>query len=175
MRIRCYLIIVLSWFVIPQAAHAQYCRPNIPASTPDSLLMDNGNGTITDRATGLMWKKCFEGGIGNRCDSGTVMTFTWQTALQQPGVINSGAGFAGYHDWRLPNIKELTSIVERKCIYPAINLTRFPNDPYGSFVWSGSPYANNSRRAWFVDFYDGGWGKGDRGIYGRVRLVHGGQ
>ncbi|MCP4235257.1 MAG: DUF1566 domain-containing protein, partial [Aestuariibacter sp.] len=37
------------------------CQVDIPASTPDSQLQDNGDGTVTDNKTGLMWKQCSEG------------------------------------------------------------------------------------------------------------------
>jgi hypothetical protein len=156
-------------------AQAQTCNANMPASTPDTQLTDNGDGTITDTATGLMWKKCMEGVTGDLCDTGAAATFTWQTALQRPGVVN-GSGFATYHDWRLPNIKELASIVEEKCSSPTINLTRFPNDP-SSLVWSGSPRAGyNSVSAWVVNFAVGNFYDEFRD-YDRVnvRLVRGGQ
>jgi hypothetical protein len=147
------------------------------ASTPDSQLADNGDGTVTDRKTGLMWKKCVEGQIGSNCESGYPAFFSWQTALHQPRRINSGPGFAGYHDWRLPNIKELKSIVEEKCDSPAINLVRFPNSISGG-VWSGSPFFSiPDSEAWTVTFYDGVSGNSDRKNYNyeQVRLVRGGQ
>ncbi|MCI5116328.1 MAG: DUF1566 domain-containing protein [Candidatus Electrothrix sp. AW2] len=125
------------------------CNSNIPASTPDSQLIDNGDGTVTDTKTDLMWKQCLEGLSGD-C-FGTADTFTWQQALQQPGKINDTGGFAGYTDWRLPNIQELNSLVEEQCYSPAINLTYFPNTPSGA-VWSGSPFAGNSDSAWGVHF-----------------------
>ena len=59
--------------------------------------MDNGDGTVTDHATGLMWAKA---------DSGEVMD--WDAALAY--AENSTLG--GYGDWRLPNVKELQSIVD---------------------------------------------------------------
>jgi hypothetical protein len=160
---------------ISPVTQAQTCNPNMPASTPDSQLTDNDDGTITDTATGLMWKKCMEGLTGDFCETGAAATFTWQTALQRPGVVNNtGGGFAGKTDWRLPNIKELVSIVEEKCYDPAINLTRFPNTP-SSVVWSGSPNANNSDGAWHVAFYYGNSGYRNRNSYFQVRLVRGGQ
>jgi hypothetical protein len=182
MHIYLGLIFCLCLFAIIPGAHAvQTCNPNnIPASTPDSRLTDNGNNTITDTKTGLMWKKCEEGVSGNGCETGTAATFSWQTALRQPGVVNNGGGFAGYGDWRLPNIKELGSIVERKCSVPAINMTRFPNTPSNSVVWSGSPYAYNSDYAWYVNFASGNSFYVNRNYnyrvsYGQVRLVRGGQ
>jgi len=42
-------------------------------------------------------------------------SFTWETALQQPGLVNS-VGFAEHSDWRLPNVKELASLVEEKML-----------------------------------------------------------
>ena len=58
---------------------------------------DNGDGTITDKATGLMWMQD---------DSGNGMT--WEEALK----FAESKEFAGCSDWRLPNIKELQSIVD---------------------------------------------------------------
>ncbi len=155
-------------------AVGQTCNNNIIASTPDSQLIDNSNGTVTDNKTGLMWKRCVEGLSGSTCESGTANTFTWQTALQQPGVVNNGSGFAGYHDWRLPNIKELRSLVEEKCFNPAINLTRFPNTTF-SYVWSGSPCADGSDGAWVVGFNSGDSYNNIRNYDNQVRFVRGGQ
>ncbi|MCI5228088.1 MAG: DUF1566 domain-containing protein, partial [Candidatus Electrothrix sp. AX2] len=118
------LLICLSLAITVHAE--QTCRTDfIPASTPDSQLVDNGDGTVTDSKTGLMWKQCLEGLSGSDCATGSAESFTWQEALQQPGVINHAGGFAGYTDWRLPNINELISIVEEQCYNPAINLNRF--------------------------------------------------
>lgn len=176
MRKSLTLFLFLSLLVPFRSAQAQYCNANMVASTPDSQLTDNGNGTVTNTKTGLMWKKCLEGVTGNNCDSGSAGGFTWQTALQQPGVVNNSGGFAGHTDWRLPNVKELSSIVEEQCCEPSINLTKFPNTP-ASVVWSGSPSAGNSDFAWYVEFNDGSTGYYYRdGHYGysQVRLVRGG-
>lgn len=62
-------------------------------------FVDNNNSTITDKSTGLMWMKE---------DSGKAML--WQEALQYA----EGKEFAGYSDWRLPDAKELQSIVDYK-------------------------------------------------------------
>jgi hypothetical protein len=63
-------------------------------------FVDNGDGTITDNATGLMWM---------RADSGEGMD--WETALAYAQTQNE-ANYLGYSDWRLPNVKELQSIVD---------------------------------------------------------------
>lgn len=151
-------------------AVAQTCRNNIRATAPDSRFSDNGNGTVTDLATGLTWKQCAEGLSGAGCTSGSSLDFTWPQALQHA----ANAEFAGSSLWRLPNKSELVSLIERRCYEPAINARFFPNTP-PSWFWSSSPYADFSHYAWYVDFiYGAGIGTD---IYDTkyVRLVRDGQ
>lgn len=115
MRFYFFLIFCICLLAATHSVQAQTCKANMSASTPDSQLTDNVDGTITDSKTGLMWKKCMEGVSGNNCDSGAATSFTWETALQQPGLVNS-VGFAEHSDWRLPNVKELASLVEEKML-----------------------------------------------------------
>jgi hypothetical protein len=136
------------------AVVAQTCDPSVPATAPASRFNDNGDGTVTDRKTGLMWKQCMEGKTGHGCGDGSAEVLNWQEALQRA----ESSDFAGYQDWRLPNIKELNSIVERKCYNPAINLTIFPNTPSSAknekiAFWTGTPSTSNSK-TWVVDFKD---------------------
>ncbi len=155
------------------ARAAQYCSSHIPRSTPDADFVDHGDGTVTHKETGLMWSKCLLGLSGDDCEFITDdnIHYTWQEALEAA----EASTLAGYNDWRLPNIKELASIVELACYAPTINLTIFPNNPT-VYVWSSSPGANNyPRYAWVLSFY-----LGMSDMYGRhegnhVRLVRGGQ
>ena len=102
-------------------------------------FVDNGNGTITDHATGLMWMQD---------DNGDAIS--WQDAL----TYAEGAEFAGFSDWRLPNAKELQSILDytrspattnSAAIDPIFNCTEIidesgtPNYPY---YWTGTTHAN---------------------------------
>ncbi|MCP4237204.1 MAG: DUF1566 domain-containing protein, partial [Aestuariibacter sp.] len=151
------------------------CQVDIPASTPDSQLQDNGDGTVTDNKTGLMWKQCSEGLSGADCATGAATTHQWNQALQIPETLNPGGGFAGYSDWRLPNIKELRSIVEYQCSDPAINSSRFPATA-SSYYWSSSASAVYSSNAWCVHFNDGRDNNNGRSNGSRyVRLVRAGQ
>ena len=150
------------------------CVAAIPPTTPNSQLDDNGDGTITDTATGLIWKKCSEGLTDENCSTGSATTLTWNIALQAADTLNNTGGFAGKTDWRLPNMKELQSIVEVACSLPRINSDRFPNTAQSNF-WSASAHADGSAYAWYVGFGLGSSGSNNRGNSYPVRLVRGGQ
>ena len=75
--------------------YVRYVRGNPNYGVND--FVDNGDGTTTDRATGLMWMQA---------DSGT--TLNWEEALS----YCEGLSAAGYDNWRLPNAKELQGMVD---------------------------------------------------------------
>jgi len=177
---RCCFTILYSLFFIVflcgQAMAAQTCKTaSITATTPTADFTDNGNGTVTHTKTGLMWKRCSEGQAwsGTTC-TGTATTYTWQAALQQAETLNNGGGFATFTDWRVPNIKELDSIVERQCSSPAINAAIFPATVSGNY-WSASPYAAIAARAWGVGFGNDNDRAVNKSNINYVRLVRGGQ
>ncbi len=119
---------------------------------------DNGNSTVTDNVTGLMWQQE---------DDDT--TRTWDEACSYCNDLALG----GYSDWRLPSKKELMSIVDYSIYSPAIDTTYFPGTN-ASLYWSSTPYSSFSR--WFVYFGYGrvGYGYG-KSLSGYVRCVRGGQ
>ncbi len=126
-----------------------------------------GNGEIvtTDNVTGLIWAS---DGNGAGCYNGG--TRTWEEAIDWA----EGLTFAGYSDWRLPNIRELHSLVDFGTYFPAINTTYFPNTRAG-YYWSGSTVAGSTGYAWVEGFRSGyivNGGKTD-GYY--VRTVRGGK
>ncbi len=100
-------------------------------------FVDNGNGTITDNATGLMWAKD---------DSGSGMN--WEAAL----AYCMGLGLVGNQDWRVPNAKELQSIVDygrspdttnSAAIDPVFNSTPITNEagnPDYAYYWTGTTH-----------------------------------
>ena len=152
---------------------AQFCQSEteIPASTPTTRFSDHGDGTVTDNETGLMWAQCTEGLSGAGCAAGYADGYVWQAALD----LAAGSRLADHTDWRLPNVKELFSILERQCARPAINTAVFPNTPASGF-WSASPSVNYSAGAWLVDFTRGEASDNyNRGDTSRVRLVRLGQ
>jgi hypothetical protein len=102
---------------------------------------DHGNGTVSDHATGLMWKKCSEGQVWNNqtcIGSATEMTLgqaMWahRTIVQRLLGVKQKPRvwpvFAGYDDWRLPTVKELHSIVLEDTQNLCVNTKIFPNTP----------------------------------------------
>lgn len=154
-------------FAAPAQAEQVCSYDSIRATAPASRFAANGDGTVTDTATGLVWKRRSEGQDwdGSTC-TGAATAHTWQQAL----VLADGASFAGRGDWRLPNIKELASIVELACSSPAIDLGPFPATP-GSAYWSSSPRAGNAGYAWYVYFSLGYDGKYYKYSTYHVRLV----
>ena len=139
----------------------QTCHDSVIALTPDDHFTVHGDGTVTHMRTGLMWKQCAEGLSGDDCATGAAAVYNWKDALAQA----EGLTFAGHSDWRLPNVKELRSLVEERCHSPAINATVFPGTPTASegYFRASSQYANSGSHAWLVGFDGGRVNYGSRG------------
>ena len=127
---RYILLLLCAFFIILSGqAHAAYA--------------DNGDGTVTDTATGLIWMRCAMGQTwsGTTC-TGTANTYTWEQAKALT------ANFAGQSDWRLPNVRELESTKDRSYNAPIT----FPRpEAYPNF-WTGSADASLAGNAWQVFF-----------------------
>jgi hypothetical protein len=125
--------------------------------------LDNGDGTITDSNTGLMWEKKSDDGSINDWDN----TYSWDNAFAvHVATLNGGAGFADHKDWRVPNVKELQSIVNYQNVYPAVSPAFNTGCAPGctvltcsctvsGYYWSSSTYAYYPGSAWYVYFHDG--------------------
>ena len=142
--------------------------------------VDNGDGTLTDVNTGLVWEK--KSADGTIHDAGKL--------YRSPGEHVAGlnaANFAGHDDWRIPNPKELLSIVDYQTAFTTVAHPPAPAPPEsafntgctsgctvlacscpGSALWSSYRFARATGNTWFeahgilladfVDFTDPGWG-----------------
>ncbi len=117
-----------------------------------NLFTDNGDGTVTDDVTGLMWQQ--------------VVTSMSATAADA-SVYCASLRLAGYTTWRTPSLIELISIVNYDAISPAINGTAFPSAPSDAFI-SSTPFGTGSAQYLGVDF---GTGRTSAGTNGSVRCV----
>ena len=146
------LLALAIFTLLPIIVSAQTCERNGIPTTPTSRFTVNNNGTVSDTKTGLMWKKCSEGQSGSDCRSGSATKYGWEQALRHAQTVNNNGGFASYSDWRVPNLKELLSIVEEQCVEPSINLTIFPNVQSRAMYWSSLTHPGMPSEAWvYVD------------------------
>lgn len=93
--------------------------------------VDNEDGTITDKNSGLMWQKATAGPMN------------WRRAM----TFASGLSLGGHSDWRLPTMNELMGLYNSPCK----NVMEVHNFCY----WSSSRNEGNSSKGWSVDFYGG--------------------
>lgn len=161
-------------------AQAQTCNSSITATAPNSRYTVNTNATVTDNKTGLMWTQCASGltTTSTPCDTGTITSASWKDALQLVDIVNHNGGFAGYSDWRLPNIKELETLVERQCYLLAINNSIFPNvgTSPAKYWTSTAPITGQiAVSPMIIDFDHGDMVRGASSSTYYIRLVRGGQ
>ena len=125
---------------------------------PTPRFSDNNNGTVTDNLTGLIWltnANCKEtvGGIAKNSGS-----LNWQDALTWSN--NLADGLCGLSDastlgsWRLPNRKELQSLIDRQNQSPVLP-TGHPFSGVTGSYWSSSTSSLWVGAAWYIDITDG--------------------
>ncbi len=146
---------------IPSASAA--CDAGLAETAPSTDFTAVGDGSIVRHLpTGLEWQRC---AVGQEWDgagcAGASTIHDWQEAL---ALADAEPG------WRLPNINELRTIIERCRISPAINLEVFPDAP-GAAFFSSSPSAANPDQAWVVHFLSGNDNRIRRITSAQVRLV----
>ena len=123
---------------------------------------DNGDGTVKDLNTGLMWQQDDA--------QNTTTAYSWPSA----GDYCTTLSLAGHTDWRLPSVSELVSLI----YYPGggtptINTAYFPGC-LADFYWSETTYAMQTDYAWGVYFGYANLGYGDKSYAYYVRCVRGG-
>lgn len=166
-----FVILTLVWLGAGSTAFGQQtCNQNMSETAPSTRFVINGDGTVSDLQTGLMWAQCQQGAVGPDC---AIITgdrlFSWVEAV---ALSQASSDTLGREDWRLPNLKELSSLVEYACERPAINSTVFPNIQRGTQFWSSSAADGG---VWTVGFFAGNVAVNTVRSDRVVRLVRGGQ
>jgi len=119
---------------------------------PSSRFTDNGDGTVSDRLTGLIWLK----------NAGCIDATTWSAALDKANQLGSGS--CGLSDgsqagqWRMPNINELESLVDVSQSNPSVSAgSGFTNIKQSVAYWSSTTYTAGPGNAMAIRFSDGRW------------------
>jgi hypothetical protein len=164
-----------------------------PTPTPTPRWADNGNGTITDTTTGLVWEKQSDDGSVHDKDNRFGWSVTGSTAPTGAAfavLINTlnATGFGGYRDWRLPTVDELATIVARGAITPGAPVVppKFNSGCRPSCTvlqcscttplnyWTSTPNASYDQQAWYVLFNSGDTGVAFKTLEFYARGVRGG-
>lgn len=121
----------------------------------DDNYQISSQGWVLHKNTGLVWQPCLQGMVyENGICTGDASELTWSQALQ---AAQTSLSF-DRNDWRLPNVKELASLLEFSCS-SKVNEVAFPDQPLDSTLWTntvGAPSPGNSYSQGVVTvrFYD---------------------
>jgi len=117
----------------------EWARWPLPPDSPTRYSVSDD--VVTDEVTGLVWQR-----------TPAAERYTWQAAKMYCETATHG----GYHNWRLPTVVELLSIVDSGKSWPALNETAFPHQGSRPF-WTSTLYAEEQSEtwAWWLDFTDG--------------------
>ncbi|HYB99751.1 MAG TPA: DUF1566 domain-containing protein [Candidatus Limnocylindrales bacterium] len=161
----------------PRTLHDGFFRYGVPFDHTD-----NGDGTVTDRVTGLTWEKLdYSDGVHDVDSYGD-----WATMVSAKITQLNASSFAGHSDWRVPNRRELESLVRVGIHAPAIQpefnngcttgcLNTSCSCTASAAYWSSTAYAGDPSHRWIVDFGSGVVTHVDKhsALY-RLRAVRGG-
>ena len=122
----------------------------VAESAPHYSISKDGS-EVTDKKSGLVWRRCTEGMSWNgKTCTGNPTLFTYQGTVEYATAQSAETGL----NWRLPLMDELFTIVDKKYSHPTINSKIFPATP-STLFWVLSPAAAEFRFGWAVDFDQG--------------------
>ncbi|WOH38885.1 DUF1566 domain-containing protein [Thalassotalea fonticola] len=116
------------------------CMYNVPQTAPNSRFDISEDGaSVLDLKTNLTWSRCDLGQVWDneiqQCQ-GSALLVDWQVAHEKALIYSA----SNKNEWRVPNIKELSSIIEERCTRPAANIAVFPSIILGKTYISSTPY-----------------------------------
>lgn len=148
-------VIILFVLLFYEFSAAQTCDFSKKPSTPSERFIihkDRLNGAVTDTVTNLMWTRSIVLGAIDGLNDYNIMTMKWREAM----LYAKKSKFLGFDNWRLPSLRELKTIIEKRCNSPAINLEVFLN--FNNYlVWTSDFYntRNGAYYAKIIDFKNG--------------------
>ncbi|MCF8369682.1 MAG: DUF1566 domain-containing protein [Bacteroidales bacterium] len=146
---------------------------------PTPRLVDNDDGSVSDRLTGLMWAQDANLMLTRNPEFDTNQwvdgAINWQHALDYVTLLNS-ENYLGHNDWRMPNRNEMTSLVDFSRKQPAIP-ERFPFSNMTGYnfeysYWTSTTRADETDQAWVVWLSDGMMGGGNKLVYEKTKDWH---
>jgi hypothetical protein len=160
------LILIIAATGIPNAAILQLPRTGQTASYaagddgsyqkgvewPLQRFWDHGDGTVTDNLTNLMWTR--DAGTTNIAGCPAWVLMDWNHALVFIECLNDN-NYLGHSDWRLPNRKELRSLIDYGQSSPALQYNHPFDNVQLNWYWTSTTYAGNTAEAWTVNFNTG--------------------
>ena len=186
-------IVIAPLVFVSAAVIAQNCDLPMEQDAPNARfqLDPSDRSIVLDLRTGLSWQRC---SVGNELDDANTdffeddscalidqnpqdgvadledldtdndvaLTYSWLEALEFAELEGNG--------WRVPNIKELASLVEYACSQPAINSQVFPGTAQAQY-WSSTPATFDDSSAWTVNFSLGSDDTSDKNLSHFLLLV----
>ncbi len=152
---------VVSYATNDDAALSKGVPVSFATATAHSVY--TGDYTTLDNSTGLVWKSCSEGQSGPTCGTGGVSALTLNqatTACSALNTLNGGNGYAGIKNWRLPTMRELTTLTDFSRATLSVYTASFPGTAnyayWSSTVYPPNPWvAPNGGFGWYVDYTAG--------------------
>jgi len=146
---------------------------------PSPRLVDNGDESVTDRLTGLMWAQDANLMLTRDPDFDTLTwvdgSVTWIRALDYIAKLNS-ENYLGYNDWRMPNRNEMTSLIDFGFDDFALPEKNPFTNLYGynaeGYYWTSTTRADETDQAWVIILYDGLMGNGNKLVYEKNKDRH---
>ena len=169
LKVKNLLSFMLLGCLATNAVATQLCQDRINLSAPSSRYLFTEDGAlVTDTVTGLIWQRCLLGQIfsnggtpdfphDDTCANAPSAQASWAMSLLATATFNMqelAAGRSAF--WRVPNIKELATTQELKCVFPAVNPLVFPSLPAGAFQWSSTTTFNLGTPTTWAFFVDSG-------------------
>ncbi len=158
-----YLVILFTSLALSFPVYSQICEPAVTTETlsEENFIIDDANGTVEDIISQLRWARCAFGQTwnGKTCE-GFPQQLNWQEALTTADELDYGL----INAWRIPDIKELMSIIDFQCAIPPLNASLFPQAPASldNGLWSSTPVQtdpidplNPEVKIWFIDLGEG--------------------